>query len=161
MFITADEWMEISIQDEWVLKGVNERLRELYGVKDSLIPEDWNEIRRRADSELFLVHTYPDADAVLGVAQATYSFRPPYPKVYVNSVVVHEACRGQSAGSALMHELHNRCLERWPQIQLFQLTSSPTRGTRSFYERLGYTARSSQEPGGTIAYVRRLLATHE
>lgn len=160
MFTTADEWMEITIQDNWVLKGVNERLAELYGVKDSMMPDDWNEIRRRTDSELLLLNLYGDADAVLGVAQATYSFRPPYPKVYVNSVVVHEVCRGQSAGTALMHELHKRCLERWPRTQIFQLTSSPTRGTRSFYERLGYTARSSQEPGGTIAYERSLLASH-
>ena len=156
MFVTVDEWIEITTQDNWVLKGVNERLAELYGVEASLTPADWNEIRRRTDSELLLLNIYSDADVVLGVAQATYSFRPPYPKVYVNSVVVHEAYRGQSAGSALMHELHKRCLERWPRTQIFQLTSSPNRGTRSFYERLGYTARVSYKPGGTIAFERRL-----
>jgi L-amino acid N-acyltransferase YncA len=156
MFISADEWMEISIQNDWMLKGVNERLEELYGVKESLTPEDWNEMRRRADSELLLVYTVNEAGAVLGVAQATYSFRPPYPKVYVNSVVVSKSFRGQSAGSALMQELHKRCLERWPRTQMFQLTSAPKRGTRPFYERLGYTARPSNELGGTIDYERRL-----
>jgi L-amino acid N-acyltransferase YncA len=157
MFITADTWMDASGND-WVLSGVNERLRELYGDGTTMTPEDWSEIRRRRDSELLLVYTYPDADAVLGVAQATYSFRPPYPKVYVNSVVVSQSFRGQSAGSTLMHQLHAECMQRWPRTQIFQLTSSPKRGTKSFYERLGYKARVSSEPGGTVAYERRISA---
>jgi len=147
-------------ENDWVLTGVNERLRELYGDGTIMTSEDWSEIRRRRDSELLLIYTYPDADAVLGVAQATYSFRAPYPKVYVNSVVVSESFRGHSAGSTLMRQLHAECMQRWPRTQIFQLTSSPTRGTRSFYERLGYAARATNESGGTIAYEKRLSAAH-
>lgn len=134
MFMTADECMEISTQNNWVLTGVNERLEELYGDKESLTSEDWKEIRRRTDSELLLIHIRSDTETVLGVAQATYSFRPPYPKVYVNSVVVHKACRGQSAGTGLMRELHARCLQRWPRTQFFSLQvrqhAAPGRSTR-------------------------------
>lgn len=154
MFITTDSWGTIS-KGDWVLEGVNERLKELYGDDIFMTLEDWNEICRRKDSELLLIYTHPDTAVVLGIAQATYSFRPPYPKVYVNSVVVSESVRGQSIGSTLMHELHARCLHRWPRTQIFQLTSSLTRHTRFFYERLGYVARMSNETGGTVAYEKR------
>lgn len=160
MFITADTWMDAS-KNDWVLTGVNERLKELYGDEGLIAPEDWNEIRRRKNSELLLICTHPDAAAVLAIAQATYSFRPPYPKVYVNSVVVNKSIRGQSTGSHLMLELHTQCLQRWPRTQIFQLTSSPTRGTRSFYEKLGYVARATNEPGGTIAYEKRLCTARQ
>jgi len=159
MFIVADTWTDVS-QDDWVLVGVNDRLKELYGDNALITPEDWSEIRRRHDSELLLLYVNPDTATVLGVAQATYAFRPPYPKVYVNSVVVHASVRGQSTGSVLMQELHRQCLHRWSRTLLFQLTSSPTRGTRSFYERLGYLARVSHESGGTIAYEKRVLTAH-
>jgi len=155
MFITADELPNLR-QGMYYHDAVHELLQELYGVGNGLKPGDWEKLQARADSELLLMYEIPDAPAILCMVQGTYSFRPPYPKVYVNSVIVRRWLRGQGYGQLIMREFHARCMKRWPDVALFQLTSAPRRNTRSFYEKLGYIARAHDSGNETTAFEMRV-----
>lgn len=79
---------------------------------------------------------------VVGTAQATL-LNIATPKVYVNEVVVTETLRKSGIGHDLMSLLLARIEAKWPQARRIELTSSPKRNTRSFYERLGFQTRET------------------
>ena len=125
-------------------------LGQLYGDSVECTADDLIELQKRFSSELLLL-VY-DNNKLVASAHATYTSRPPYPKVYVNSVITDVACRGQGIGTALMQALHCQCIKRWPKTTAFHLTSSPKRNTQGYYQTLGYQMRTKENGNETIVY---------
>jgi len=94
-------------------------------------------------------------DVLVATAQVTRFFPGGVPTGLVNNVVVDVSCRGQNLGTTMMVELEQRIFIQWvsdieqtldtldtSRLKLV-LTSSHERGTDSFYQRLGFTAKET------------------
>lgn len=82
-------------------------------------------------------------DDLIATAQASLLFPGMKPTVYISNVVVSTAYRGQGFGEFLMIYIRKHCRATWGRSYgklVYQLTSREERGTRRFYERLGYKA---------------------
>ncbi len=135
-------------------------ITQLRGIETIITIAEVQEIQRRVDSEL-LVCAFSESNRVIGIVQGTYICTPPMYMVYVNAVVVDESTRGGGLGSRLMVELEERIKRKWSLTVKIQLTSRPNRGTRTFYERLGYIARVPENQNETTVFVKKLIdGTH-
>jgi GNAT superfamily N-acetyltransferase len=73
---------------------------------------------------------------------------------YVHDIVVSEASRGTGIGSRLMDTLITQAKTMWPEIVRVQCTSRTSRGTRPFFEKNGFKARTKENDDETIVYVK-------
>ena len=138
-----------------ILREYNVLIAQLYGPEYQCAETDlWKIITTQQTSEL-LLFAYNSEGQMVSSAFASYTSRPPAPKAYIDSVVVHAQQRGRGYGHLLMSELHKCILRKWPDVQSFRLTSSPKRNTQGFYTRLGYDMRTKEQGDETIVYVKK------
>jgi GNAT superfamily N-acetyltransferase len=136
-----------------VVDRYNELIFQLKGKRMNIPASALEEVKRRRDSELLLL-MFNKTGEIAGITQVTFLCTPSKYAGYVNTVVVDEKYRGHGLGSTLLSEAEKRAKERWPNLQVIRLTSSPTRGTQGFYLRLGYRMRTKEAGDETIVYVK-------
>ncbi len=79
---------------------------------------------------------------LIGTAQASLVYTP-YPRAYVNYVIIDSEWRRQGWGRRLMSELIRRIAAKWPEVGEIELTSNSALGTRGFYKGLGFVFRDT------------------
>ena len=85
---------------------------------------------------------------LLATAQASLIFPALVATVHISNVIVHPDVRGKGYGAAVMNGLCGLAAQKWrvkPAL-VFQLTSQEKRGTKDFYQKLGFV------PTPTIRY---------
>lgn len=88
---------------------------------------------------------------LVGTIQASLLFPACRPTVHISNVVVDVAFRGKSHGEFLMKMIRGWSRQCWGQRNgtlRYELTSREERGTRGFYEGLGYSGTP------TVRYVK-------
>jgi len=148
-FKTLNDFEKVT--DE-VLARYNELIFQLKNKECVISKAQLEEVRSRITSELLLFMYV--GEEIAGMAQLTFHCVPIRYVGYINSVVVDEKYRGHGLGTHLMEELENRAKERWSNIQAFNLTSAPKKGTAGFYLRLGYRMRTKEAADETVFYVK-------
>ena len=85
-------------------------------------------------------------DELIATAQASLLFPGMKATVHISNVVVSTAHRSQGFGEFLMIYTRKHCRTTWGRAYgklIYQLTSREERGTRGFYESLGYKATAT------------------
>lgn len=136
-----------------IVSRYNELIVQLKGKASDIGVTDLEEVRKRKDSEL-LLFMCDSATSIMGMAHVSYLCVPVKKVGYINTVVVDKKYRGHGLGGLLMEELQKRACQRWPNINTFNLTSNPLKGTQGFYLRLGYRMRTKEAGDETIFYVK-------
>ena len=149
-FKNLDDFDEIS---DDIVSRYNKLIAQLKGKASDIDTVDLEEVKKRKDSEL-LLFMLDGNSKIIGMAHVSYLCVPVKKVGYINTVVVDEAYRGQGLGALLMEELQKRARERWIDIDTFNLTSNPLKGTQGFYLRLGYRMRTKEAGDETIFYVK-------
>lgn len=122
-------------------------LSELHG---KVTPVRQSLERLTKDSDTIVMCLWKDGD-LLATAEASLIFPAGVPTVYISDVVVLATARGKGYGQMVMCDLMRCAEQRWctkyGQLSFF-LTSRDERGTRGFYEGLGFVGV------GTNRYVK-------
>lgn len=151
-FKTLDE---IDVIDDSLVQAYNTLSQQLSSTSKDVSKAQLQEVKNCSESELLLL-AYDDTGVLVGTVQGSFLCIPSKQQLYINSLVVDQSQRGQGLGSMLMEEVEARAKKRWSSIARVLLTSSPSRGTRSFFEKLGFIARVPENENETIAYQKEI-----
>jgi len=151
--ITSEQLESFLVQPEGA-KSIFSRLASSQTGNDRTVTRERIEyILHSSDHLMFLAM---DNEQLIGMAigQRVTGINNSY--MYIHDVVVDPNTRGGGVGSQLMEKLMEAGKQQWPEIVRIQLTSRPSRGTSTFFEKLGFRARTKESGDETIVYVMDL-----
>lgn len=75
---------------------------------------------------------------------------------YIHDIVVSPDARGEGLGTKLMEAIVEGAENKWTDVVRIQLTSRPSRGTSSFFQKCGFRPRTKETGDETVVYVKDL-----
>jgi ribosomal protein S18 acetylase RimI-like enzyme len=115
--------------------GYTNLLKELHAEQTPVMPEALEAFSKRPQELVVLLMKNTE---LLGTAQASLSFPALVPTVHISNVVVRADVRDQGHGTRLMNAVVELSEQKWGASLVFWLTSQEKRGTKAFYEKLGF-----------------------